>query len=172
MGERNLSRSSNRSRRSTRKASHSERGKVFLQNGGVNRARAIFQKALCTKWCCHHSRQCSSVRRSIFRPRASRKSCTRLAVIPCRMAETRTTTNPTYTLRPRKRTDGGVRRLRQSAQQKLSRSFQVSGPPRGFLSKLPRCNLPPQFRQPPCRYFSAKSESHFSNKANKIWSAR
>jgi hypothetical protein len=51
------------------------------------------------------------------------------------MAETSTTTIPTKTLRPRKRTEGGVVRFRHPSreQQKLYR-LSHDGPPRGFLS--------------------------------------
>src|SRR2546426_10563270 len=45
-GERNLSRSNKRSRRSTPKASHSDKGRVNSQTKGIKRARAAFQKAL------------------------------------------------------------------------------------------------------------------------------
>ena len=56
-------------------------------------------------------------------PKSSVSSRTRRGVGPCRIAATRMTTAPRYTLRPRNRTDGGVTRFRQPsrAQQKLRR---------------------------------------------------
>ena len=65
IGARNLSSSSSRSRRSTSKLTHNEKGSVFWHNGGMNRARASFQNELWTKVPSHHWRHRSSVRRSI-----------------------------------------------------------------------------------------------------------
>ena len=49
------------------------------------------------------------------------RHCNLSSLGPCIMAETNTTTMPTYTLRPKKRTEGGVLRLRHPSreQQKL-----------------------------------------------------
>ena len=69
MGERNLSSSSKRSRRSSMaKLRHNDRGNVLGHNGGMNRARASFQNVLWTKRPNHHCRQRSRVRRSILTP--------------------------------------------------------------------------------------------------------
>jgi hypothetical protein len=70
IGARNLSKSSNRSRRSTWKLTHSDNGMVLWHNGGMTRARASRQKELSRKMPSHHCRHRSSVRRSI--PNASR----------------------------------------------------------------------------------------------------
>ena len=49
IGARNLSNSSSRSRRSTPKLRHKDKGIVFGHNGGMNRARASLQNELSTK---------------------------------------------------------------------------------------------------------------------------
>ena len=92
IGQRNLSRSKRRSRRSTSKLTHNDKGRVFWHNGGMNRARASLQNALSTKIPSHHWRQRSSVRRSM--PKLSRNNFTRSGFRPWIMAETSTTTKP------------------------------------------------------------------------------
>src|SRR6266404_891641 len=81
IGERNLSKSSNRSRRSSiLKTSHKDRGKVFESRGRENRARAAFQNELWTKVCSHHSRQRSTVRRLTPIHPSTGATCTATAV--------------------------------------------------------------------------------------------
>ena len=92
IGVRNLSNSSNRSRRSISKRTHNERGIVLRHNAGMNRARASRQKELSTKTTNHHWRHRSSVRRSM--PRTSRRRCIRWGFKPWCMADTKTTTTP------------------------------------------------------------------------------
>src|SRR5258705_9783942 len=58
MGAKNFSRANSRSRRaSVAKRSHSDSGMVCWQTKGIRRARASFQKELCTKDSSRHSRQ-------------------------------------------------------------------------------------------------------------------
>lgn len=90
--ERNLSKSSSLSRRSTAKTSHNDNGNALSQSEGMNRARAALQNALCAKFSSHHVRHLSRVRRSI--ETLARKSRTRSGVNPWRIAVTSTTTNP------------------------------------------------------------------------------
>jgi hypothetical protein len=95
MGERNFNNSSKRSRRSsTAKLRHSDKGKVFGHNGGMNRARASFQNELLTKTPSHHFRYRCSVRRSIRRSNALRICATRSGLRPCIMAGMSTATTP------------------------------------------------------------------------------
>jgi hypothetical protein len=54
IGARNLSNSKSRSRRSTPKLTHKDKGIVFGHNGGINRARASLQNELSTKRTSHH----------------------------------------------------------------------------------------------------------------------
>ena len=69
----------------------------------------------------HQRRQRITVCR--LTPTSSRSSRIRLGLPPQRIAEISTTTANGYTFGPRKRTEGGMRRLRHSrfAQQKLKR---------------------------------------------------
>ena len=109
------------SRPSAAKAATSDSGSSDSSTRGMNRARALFQNALSTKFSSHQARQRSKVRS--LSPNSLRNRSTRLRFNPCIMALSNTTTAPTYTLRPRNRTLGGVLRLRQfsRAQQKLRR---------------------------------------------------
>lgn len=81
-----------------------------------------------------------------------------MRVGPWRSAVARTTTAPRYTLRPRKRTEGGVWRVRHpsTAQQKLWRrsypSGSSAGPPRGLRGNGARCS-PRSFSQASARPF-------------------
>ena len=72
IGARNLSNSSSRSRRSTAKLTHKDKGIVLWHKGGMNRARASRQNELSTKMPSHHCRHRSRVRRSM--PSASRSN--------------------------------------------------------------------------------------------------
>ena len=105
-------------------------GTISSSSLGMNRALAPFQNPLSTKFSNHQIRQRSSVRPSI--PSSCLNRSTRFGFSPCIMALTSTTTTPAYTLRPRKRTLGGVFRFRHPtfAQLKLRRFFQP-GPPSG-----------------------------------------
>jgi hypothetical protein len=67
-----------------------------------------------------------------------------------------------YTLRPRKRTDGGVFRLRHREQQKLYRQ-SPAGPPRGLRGKFPRCSFAPQQAHPAACAWCAHSVSTICN---------
>ena len=79
---------------------------------------------------------------------------------------TSTTTAPSQALRPRKRNDGGVARLRHrsTAQQKLKRWSQASpspaGEPRGLRRNFAECSTPPQRAHPAARAAAARSESN------------
>jgi len=54
IGARNWSKSNRRSRRSTSKLRHRDKGNVFWHNGGMKRARASLQNELSTKVTSHH----------------------------------------------------------------------------------------------------------------------
>ena len=54
IGARNLINSKSRSRRSTPKLTHKDKGIVVGHNGGINRARAALQNELSTKRTSHH----------------------------------------------------------------------------------------------------------------------
>ena len=92
IGERNFSRSSKRSRRSTVKLRQRESGSVCSHKRGKKRARTAFQKALWAKLVSHHQRQRVSVRRSICN--SLRSAATRCGVNPWHIAESRTTIMP------------------------------------------------------------------------------
>src|SRR5271166_3098208 len=104
-------------RRSASTARRPHRPNRILQNGvAVNVSR-------------HHLRQRAIVRRSTDTTWLKRSS--RASLTPCCRMAISTTMVATYTLRPRKRSDGGVARERQpsTAQQKLKR-WSCSGPRR------------------------------------------
>ena len=65
IGLRNWSTASRRSRSSSSKLNHNDKGNVRSESGGMNRARAAFQKELWTKLSSHHWRQRFNVRESI-----------------------------------------------------------------------------------------------------------
>jgi hypothetical protein len=124
--------------------------------------RCSFQNGLAANALPHHVRQRLTVRR--LTPKSS-VNC-RVAVASCRIAATSTTTAPSQALRPRKRNDGGVLRLRQrsTAQQKLNRwaysSPSPPGPPRGLRRNRAECTTPPQRAHPAARAAAARSRSN------------
>jgi hypothetical protein len=76
---------------------------------------------------------------------------TRQGVGPCRSTHASTTTAARYTRRPRKRTDGGVRRFRHRAQQKLVRFVrrrQIGRAAARLAGIVPWCKRPRHRRQP------------------------
>lgn len=137
IGERKVSSRPQPSQRSSprRNPSTSDKGSVTISMTGKRRAQASFQNTVCgmrsRQKTCHRA----MVRRSA--PTSFDNSWTRRGVGPCCMAAIRTTTAERYTLRPRKRTDGGVILFRHPSrsQQKLKRywycSGRSSGQPRG-----------------------------------------
>ena len=96
-------------------------------------ARAICQKGVAVNASRHHVRHRSTVLRSTLMSAVSRRM--RACVAPSRRIAIRMIVAARYTLRPRKRSDGGVLRLRQPcrAQHRLSRK-SCSG---GSLRSLP-----------------------------------
>src|SRR5271166_1154191 len=135
-GPRKLSRATSRSCASPPKRSISAAGSCVPSSGGMKPARAILQNGVAVNVSCHHLRQRAIVRRSTDTTWLKRSS--RASLTPCCRMVISTTMVATYTLRPRKRSDGGVARERQpsTAQQKLKR-WSCSGPrrhgrPRGF----------------------------------------
>ena len=65
IGFRNWSTASRRWRSWSSKLNHNDKGSVRSHGGGMNRARAAFQKELRTKLSSHHRRQRFTVRESI-----------------------------------------------------------------------------------------------------------
>jgi hypothetical protein len=103
------------------KRSSSAPGNRVSSAGGMKLARAICQKGVAVKASRHHVRHRSTVGRSTWMSAVSRRM--RDAVAPSRRIAITTIVAARYTLRPRKRNDGGVLRLRQPcrAQHRLSR---------------------------------------------------
>lgn len=97
-------------------------GSAATSTAGTKRPRTLSQKRLVAKIVDHHLHHRASVRRLI--PSTADSLVTAAFEGPRTSADASTTTAPTYTLRPRKRTDGGVHRRRQpsAAQQKLVRT--------------------------------------------------
>src|SRR5208337_2014137 len=117
------------------------------------------QKSLLANSSRHHRRHRSTVCQ--LTSNNERNRAIRCGLGPCNIAVTKTTTAPKYTLRPKNRADGGVTRLRQTAQQKLSR-LKCSGPsafcpPLGLRGYRALCSRPPHFGQPRTRTRFAES---------------
>ena len=74
IGLRNWSTASSRWRSPNSKLDHNDKGSVGSHSGGMNRARAAFQKELRTKLSSHHWRQRFTVRESICNASRIRRS--------------------------------------------------------------------------------------------------
>src|SRR5262249_26904229 len=138
-------------------------GSPRSSRGGMNRARALFQKVSLGNSSFHHVCQRARVLRETSKsPLSSLKP---MGVGPWRMAVRRMTITFRYTFGPRKRTEGGVPRRRQPSalQEKLNRrrysGGKSVGPPRGFRGKSPEWSASPQDGQPLTRTSSARSRS-------------
>ncbi len=103
------------------KRSRSDAGNSATATGGMSVPAAPRQKRVSGSDSHHQRRQRITVCR--LAPTSSCSSRIRLGLAPQRIAEISTTTANGYTFGPRKRTEGGMRRLRHSrfAQQKLKR---------------------------------------------------
>ena len=146
-------------------------GSSTSATGGMKRPRIAFHSCVFTKASRHHFRHRWSVRG--LTPTRLRISAALFSVMPCTIAEIRTTTAPRYTRRPKNLSDGGVSRRRQPSrsQQKLSRrqypSGRPHGPPRGFRGYAARCSRPPHEQLKP-RYPSARSRSKSRSARKKL----